>query len=457
MKQIDADSNVQLEGKTDSPSGTSEFTPALVPPPDPVRIESQKSGQWLRKAFVLAIAATTSATLGLMAAMLVPLPLGLVAKDRDSRVNLWQVGLGYRVGRPVNILVMGIDRTAGTKDGDPAVFRGNSDTMLLVRVDPTSDSVSLLSIPRDTRVDIEGSQTNKINDANVQGGATLAAQTVSSVLNGVPIDRYVRVSTDAFKELVDLLGGVEVNVPKPMVYEDKTQKLKINLAPGLQTLNGGQAEQFARFRNDALGDIGRVQRQQALLKALRQKLLSPAVIPQIPGLIQAMQKHIDTNLSMEEMMALVGAGRKLSEGKFKMVMLPGRFSAPNEYAASYWLLDPIGRDRVMRQYFGVNPAGMAETQVANSIRIALQNASANPTAATQMRQYLAQQGFNDTYIVNDATTRQERTVVIAQRGDLDSANTLQKLLGFGSVEADSTGDLESDITIQVGNDWVNRK
>jgi len=458
VKQIDADSNVQVDATPTTPksasSGSSQSTSS---PQNTVLSKHSRSGYWLKKVCVLTIAASTSAVLGLIAALLIPLPMGLIAKDQETRSNnIWQVGLGYSVGRPVNILVMGIDRVPGSNPDDKSIFSGRSDTMLLLRVDPDQDSVSLLSIPRDTQVEVPGIGMDKINDANVQGGATLAARTVSSVLNGVTIDRYVRVSTDAFKELVDLLGGVEVNVPKPMVYEDKTQKLKINLSPGLQTLNGDQAEQFARFRADDLGDIGRVQRQQALLKALRQKLTSPAVIPRIPGLVRSMQKYIDTNLSIEEMLALVGAGRKLSDGKFKMVMLPGRFSTPNEFVASYWIMDPVGRDRVMKQYFDVEPVGFLESQVTGSIRIAIQNASKNPGAAAQMRQHLAKLGFYDTYIIDDAMP-QAQTVLIAQKGDLDAANSLQTTLGIGAVEADSTGDLESDITIRVGNDWVKQK
>lgn len=456
MKQIEIDTTVQSEAKSDgSPPELSNSSKSTQVMPAPAKLKSPMN--WLQRAFVLTIAATASTTLGLAVALMIPLPMGLVAKDGDSRSQLWQTGLGYNVGRPVNILVMGIDRVPTAKDDPSKIFSGRSDTMLLLRVDPTVDSVSLLSIPRDTQVEIPGIGTDKINDANVQGGATLAARTVSSTLNGVAIDRYVRVSTDAFKELVDLLGGVEVYVPQRMVYEDKTQKLKIDLSPGLQTLNGDQAEQFARFRGDDLGDIGRVQRQQALMKALRKKLTSPAIIPKIPGLIQAMQQYIDTNLSTEELMALVGAGRKLSEGKFKMVMLPGRFSSPQEYVASYWLLNPEGRDRVMKQYFGVDPIATTESERSlAALHIAIQNASQNPTAASQMRQNLAGQGFYDTYISNDWADQQTQTLIIAQQGDLNAAQELQRLLGIGRVEADSTGDLESDITIRIGNDWLKK-
>jgi LCP family protein required for cell wall assembly len=406
---------------------------------------------------MLVAAAAASATLGLAISMLIPLPTGLASHQKgNSLENLWQTGFRYKVARPVNILVMGIDRVPGATPGSPATFGGRSDTMILLRADPADDSVKLLSIPRDTQVEIPGVGVTKINDANVRGGAKLAATTVSSVLNGVQIDRYVRVNTEAFRELVDLLGGVEVYVPKPMSYEDKTQKLKINLAKGQQTLNGNQAEQFARFRHDDLGDIGRVQRQQILLKALLKKLTNPMVIPRLPSLVSTMQKYIDTNLTVEEMLALVGAGRQLSQGNFKMVMLPGRFSGPNEFVASYWIMNPTGRDRVMQQYFDVEPVSTtaSDSRAANSLRIAIQNASGNPDAARLMRQHLVKLGFYNVYIAPDWADRQRQTQIVVQQGDLTGAEELKKLLNVGMIEADSTGDLESDLTVRVGDDWV---
>lgn len=466
MKQIETESEEKLEGGSDLQTSDSsgdvqdaeKHTAAVSSTTAEQLMKPQGKANWLQKTLVLAIAATTSATLGLTAALLLPLPIGLVAKDKGATSDIWRIGLGYRVGRPVNILIMGIDRVPGAAEDSPAIFAGRSDTMLLLRVDPVADSVSLLSIPRDTQVEIANIGLDKINDANVQGGAALAARTVSSTLNGVQIDRYVRVSTDAFRELVDLLGGVEVYVPKPMHYEDQTQKLKIDLEPGKQVLNGQQAEQFARFRNDDLGDIGRVQRQQALLRALRAKLTSPAIVPRIPALVKAMQKYIDTNLSMEEMLALVGAGRKFSDGNFKMVMLPGRFSAPDEYAASYWIMDPAGRDRVMKQYFDVEPIASTGFEPATTeARVAIQNASSNPNAAYEMRQFLARMGFTNVYVTTQWPDAQGETQVIAQRGDLTAANGIQKVLGLGVVQAESTGDLESDITIRVGEDWLQHK
>ncbi|XHX77306.1 MAG: LCP family protein [Stenomitos frigidus ULC029] len=457
MTQTERGTNVQQSNQASQPPGHLGTT--VSPQPSIALSPSQSSNpaNWLLKRLALAAVAALSTALGVTVAMMVPLPTGIASSPSGEQSNskLWQSGFQYQVGRPVNILVMGIDRVPEAKAGSKELFDGRSDTILLLRVDPTDESVKLLSIPRDTQVNIPSVGVTKVNDANVRGGSELAAKTVSGILNGISIDRYMRVDTAAFRELVDLLGGVEVFVPAQMSYVDQTQKLKIDLAPGLQTLNGNQAEQFARFRQDAYGDIGRVQRQQTLLKALLKRLTNPVVIPRLPGLVSAMQKYIDTNLSLEEMFALTGAGRKLSQGNFKMVMLPGRFSAPDEFVASYWLMNLEGRDRVLRQYFDVETTDVATTQVrTQDLKIAIQNASSKPDAANNLRRYLASQGFTNVYVASDWSDQQKQTQIIAQQGDLSGAETVQKLLGTGRVAADSTGDLDSDLTIRLGDDWT---
>jgi polyisoprenyl-teichoic acid--peptidoglycan teichoic acid transferase len=276
--------------------------------------------QWARSVFwggTSLLTATAALCLGTAVALLTPLP-GTGAPQAGQKIlgDLWRSGFQYTVARPVNVLVMGVDRVPNTPLGSPESFEGRSDTLLLVRVDPSDRTVNLLSIPRDTQVEVPAVGMTKVNHANAIGGPTLTRAVVSDTLNGIPIDRYVRVSTEAFRELVDLLGGVEVYVPEPMQYTDQTQNLKIDLKAGLQTLNGDQAEQFARFRQDGNGDIGRVQRQQALLKALRSRLSGPLMLARAPGLVHAMQKYIDTNLSTEELLAfwLEVGSKKFQDG-----------------------------------------------------------------------------------------------------------------------------------------------
>ncbi|HEY9846194.1 MAG TPA: LCP family protein, partial [Candidatus Caenarcaniphilales bacterium] len=227
---------------------------------------------------------------------------------------------------------------------------------------------------------------------------------------------------------------------------------------GWQTLNGDQAEQFARFRNDQYGDIGRAQRQQALMKALRQRLINPLVLTRLPKIFSVMQKYIDTNLTMGELVSIVQLALQIEPGELKMVLLPGRFSGPDEYAASYWIMDPVGMERVMHNYFETTSAYEVPTLEAEpslpELKIAIQNASSQPQASRLMARYLEKQGIHNVYIDQDWPDKQRQTQVIVQRGDLEAARSLQTSLGSAQVEANSTGNLDSDLTIRVGEDWA---
>ncbi len=410
----------------------------------------------LTKVSLLGLGAIVTAGLGAWIAVTIPLP-GTVAPREGQRLlgDLVKNGFRYQVKRPVNVLVMGIDRVLDAKPGSQEIFSGNSDSMLLLRFDPNDPSLNLLSVPRDTQVEIPGLGVTKINQANPSGGPALAGKVVSDTLSGVTIDRYVRLSTDAFRELIDQVGGIDVDVPTDMVYEDKTQKLNINLKRGQQILDGDKAEQFARFRNDGLGDIGRVQRQQTMFKALREKMSSPVMIPRIPGLIQGMQKYVDTNLTLEEMSALLNYGMGLDKKNVKMVLLPGRFSGPEEFKASYWILEPEGRDRIMKEYFDIG-AGQADSSTA-SLRIVIQNASDNPIAAQNLSMQLAKAGYENISISDDRPEPQTQTQIIVQGGQSKSAEAIQQVIKIGILETSSTGELESDITLRIGNDLGRQK
>ncbi|NJK59292.1 MAG: LCP family protein [Oscillatoriales cyanobacterium SM2_1_8] len=278
-----------------------------------------------------------------------------LAQGRSPAIVLWQ-GLGYRLTQPYQILVMGVDRVPTAPLGSPAAFDGRSDTMVLVRIDPQAKEIRGLSIPRDTQTWIAGYGTVKINAANVYGGRRLAVQTVRETLANVQIDRVVRIDTEALVTLIDAVGGVELTVPQRMQYRDRTQNLEIDLQPGPQTLTGRQAEGFARFRNDAEGDIGRIRRQQTLLRALKTKIQS---LPwwQWPDLLTTLQTHIDTDLTDQEARALLGFLLEMKGQRIPMESLGGRPSADYEFEASYWLTDNTAIERAIAGKFERQPSG----------------------------------------------------------------------------------------------------
>lgn len=418
--------------------------------------------RWIRWSAIFAGVVTASAGVGATLALLMPLQMSSPQSGQEKAAtgNLFNSGFQYGVSRPVNILVMGIDQGMDVEDSkkSPDMLNSRSDTMLLVRLNPDTHKTSILTIPRDTQVEIPGMGVNKINAANWKGGAELASQVVSQTLNGAEVDRYVRISTNAFREIVDVVGGVEVYVPKRMYYVDQTQKLNIDLQPGLQTLNGVQAEGFVRFRKDDLGDIGRTQRQQMLLKALQKKFENPLMIARLPQIFSVLQKHIDSNLSFGEMLALVQFGMQIKPSELQMVLLPGRFSTPDEFELSYWLMDRTATDQVLKSYFQVDTPiereAAAPAEIKN-VKIVVQNASGNPDGANRMVDYLQQLGFSNLVLATeDWSEPLDSTQIVPQWGNIDAAQSVEALLDGSEVTADSTGDLQSDLTVRVGKKWI---
>lgn len=200
--------------------------------------------------------------------------------------------------RPLHILVLGVDEI------EDEVNR--SDTMMLVRV--ADDQVRVLSLPRDTLVQIDGYGEGKLNSAYTYGGPELAKRTVSELL-AIPVDYHVTVDLSGFRHLVDLMGGVEYDVPKPMYYHDPVSGLTIDLKPGRQRLDGQAAEQFVRFRSDEIGDdVGRIQRQQSFLKAAAAQALTPGNLTRLPGLVMTGARYVKTDLPLTEQIRLAQRG-----------------------------------------------------------------------------------------------------------------------------------------------------
>lgn len=234
-----------------------------------------------------------------------------------------------------NILLLGVDSNGqGT---DP--FEGTrTDTIILMNVDPKTKSLNAISIPRDSKVylpDNHGIQ--KINAAHAIGGVGMTIRTIEETL-GVKIDRYIMVHDGAVREIVDAIGGIDIYVEKNMKYNDFSGKLFINLKKGKNHLDGKQVVGYLRFRHDALGDIGRTQRQQWFLRGLMEAVKKPETIAKLPEIITVANKYIKTNMSFYELSQYASLAKHLDMDKVEVAMLPG---APNKKGyISYWILDP---------------------------------------------------------------------------------------------------------------------
>ncbi len=370
-----------------------------------------------------------------------------------------------RLTRPVNVLLLGVkvissdieDYDAIDKDGYDSLvnsFDGLSDTMLMLRFDPSNDQVSVLSIPRDTRTDV-GGEVTKINEANREGGPALSAQSVSNLMGGVAVDRYMRINVQGVEKLIDALGGVKVDVPKDMKYQDDSQHLYINLKAGPQRLDGDKAMQFLRFRYDDQGDIGRVQRQQLLMRSLIEQALNPTTIARLPKILSVIQSHVDTNLSVEELVALVGYTAHTRRSDVQMLTLPGDFSSYNDYELSYWLPNYSEIDQISEQYFGRSSGySVSERQDPSSLRVVIQDGTNDEVAVQSLVNSLYDTGYYNVSVGRSLREPISDTRIVAQRDDVDNARDIQQLLNVGEVQIGSSGNLDSNITIQLGEDWL---
>lgn len=375
------------------------------------------------------------------------------AQNTPLPADLWLNISEYKVSRPMNILILGTASVAGAPDGSPESFSGKSETMLLVRFNPNNNTIRVLSIPADSMAAIPEMGLTKLAMANARGGSVFATRVLSRTLNNVPIDRYIRVSPNGLRELVDSLGGVDVFVPEDIVAKDKAGKESIDIASGWQTLSGEQAQEFSQFREKSPGDLRRVQRQQLLLKALRERLTSPLIKPRLAQLARSMRNYFDTNLTLEEMWALLNFSVSVDGNNLEMFLLPGSLSPLSQDPDSYWI-DFAGQHRLLQDYFGVNIAGVQpDVRSLSQMSIAVQNTLKTPQSTQKVINFLKSQGLTQVYPAADLPNNQGDTQIIAQQGNRQAAEELQKVLGLGKIEVSATGDLQSDLTIRIGRDW----
>ncbi len=252
-----------------------------------------------------------------------------------SEVNLAPPPLPFFNNSRQTILLVGVDSNGRYSKSSYDGTR--SDTIILLNMDTFSKTVNVISIPRDSKVYIANEKKpSKINSAHAFGGIDLTIKTIEKTF-GIKIDHYIEVNYNAIKEIVKALGGIKLDVQKRMWYVDKTAGLYIDLYPGDQTLNPNQAEGYLRFRHDALGDIGRMKRQQKFIKALLEKFKTPDIFFKMPDLVRVFGENVKTDLSVQDITQLAKFAQKVELSNIQVATLPGRPSDSEKI--SYWVLD----------------------------------------------------------------------------------------------------------------------
>ncbi len=249
----------------------------------------------------------------------------------SSTAAVVQTGRLPSQAKQINILLMGLDDGDNEHPGAPQ----RTDAMIVANIRQDTGAVTLLSIPRDTRVMIPGQKGyEKIAHAYYYGGSELAAKSVENLLN-MPINYFIAIDWQAFIKVVDTLGGLNLYVERDMNYDDPYADLHIHLLKGYQHLDGQKAGEYVRFRSDELGDIGRVQRQQRFLKAMSNNFLQVSTIFKLPALASIVKQHVKTDMTFWSYFQAARGLRAVWSGEVQTIMLPGSFSTIK--GVSYWL------------------------------------------------------------------------------------------------------------------------
>lgn len=232
------------------------------------------------------------------------------------------------------MLVIGtdVDYTGPATQSSASI--GRADTAMLLLMPRSGRKAVIMSIPRDTLVSTNG-KNGKVRFNSLYRGLP-PDELIAGVkaLTGLEVDRWMKVDFNAFVAFVDAIGGVEVDVEKNMKYTDHAAGYSLNLKPGLQVLDGKTSLAYVRYRNDALGDIARVNRQQQFVKAVASKVISLSTISRLDEFKAILDEYVKNDLNFYEMAAIGMRALKVGPSNIDTTTLPGGFSGP------YWQADP---------------------------------------------------------------------------------------------------------------------
>ncbi|HTU82226.1 MAG TPA: LCP family protein [Candidatus Acidoferrales bacterium] len=296
---------------------------------------------WIRLA-VVAFAATASVVAGF-----------LLLREPISQHVAMQAAEGSFGVDKLNVLLLGYQDDEAT-----------TDTVLLAHLDVDRRTATLVSIPRDSWVPVPGHGYQKINAAYAYGGTKMSAAVVSTLMGGIPIDATIALQPEGAAQIVDALGGLNVDVDENMDYDDDNGDLHIHLKKGEQYLTGSQVVGYIRFRHDASSDYGRMHRQQQVIRLLLNQLSQPQNWTKLPRLLQFARKDVETTLSDKQLVALLEIYRNVPEENVRSFTLPSRPGWVGD--ASVVFVDPRWSKLIGRVLFSKSDPPQDEVLLANA-------------------------------------------------------------------------------------------
>lgn len=338
----------------------------------------------------------------------------------------------------LNVLVIGYDSSI---NGPP-----RADTIILGSVELKTGEIGVLSIPRDTRVDIPGYGINRINASHAYGGIELTSDTLEKFLD-IPIDYYIETDFQGFARIVDAIGGVEINIKKPLHYTDEAGGLYIDLAAGKQVLDGTEALQYVRYRESTKGDIGRVERQQKFLKAMMKKIMRPDIIMKLPAIYKETRKTINTNIPLQDISPFIRYLKDIDLDRFKTVMVPGKPEYIN--GASYWIADEKELQIVVN-----NLIRSKEYIKNNQYNLAILNGNGLSGQAGEVAAEMEKYGFNVVEVGNADNFNYKTTLIkYFNKNERGLAGKIKKVIGGNIKYIEQKNEENKFIEIIVGADF----
>lgn len=353
-----------------------------------------------------------------------------------------------------NILLLGCDDVfSETTEKGNKIWKGRSDTILVLCCNPIKNSFNILSVPRDTKIRVPRFGLQKMNFLNSIAGPVFTRRALEKMLK-IKIDNYVVINVKSLNEIIDEVGGIEIDVPQKMQYRDYSAMLNIDLNPGKQILNGEQAIGFVRFRHDVLGDIGRIQRQQAFIRAAISKLWDPLTFTKIPQLTSIYKKTVLTDMKTKDIIRIANFIRNVSRSKQNIAMLPGEFGS--EDGVSYWVADQIETRRIVKRLFFGEEIPDKQIKVnRKNVKISIYNGSQKEKfLATKLSAKLRKLEYSITYI-QDNKVFVKTSKIYAQKANFETALRIKKDLdNKGEIIVGNFGPPDSDVTILAGDDLI---
>jgi LCP family protein required for cell wall assembly len=374
----------------------------------------------------------------------------------------------------VNILLMGLDY----RDWEIGEGPSRTDTLMLATVDPQSRSAALLSIPRDLWVSIPGYDYGKINTAYFLGeayqvpggGPGLAIHTVEELLD-IQIHFYAQVDFSAFERFIDEIGGIEVDVPEEIEIDPIGPTNTLVLQPGLHTLDGPVALAYARSRSTFGSDFDRAHRQQQVIMAVRDRILSldilKTLIQKSPILYRQLASGVNTNMTLQQVISLSWTASQIPAESIRREVIDLERVVEDYSWDGQQILRPIPeeilalRDDVFTSTGLPVPAAPTvaanplEMRQAENASVSILNGTYTAGLAARTREYLISEGVNVTNTGN-ALEIYDYTTLIDYSGKIYTQQYLLELLNIQSSQVFNQYDPNSevDIAILLGNDWA---